>query len=314
VAVTDQLNSLVVKTEIDEVFNQEFNFINKQPGFASVSTPEIFKQMTIDNAAHIEAVLSGAGGYWNEKGEEQDTQLASPRVTNKTTYTAVTFAKGIQLSKEFWDDNMHGTWSKMVSDFARNGRITREREGFGLYRNSFTTTLTADGSAFISTSHTLIDGGTQSNEVTSNPPLSPDALNSAMTILMEMKSQDGVIAGCVGSDLLVPPKLFKKATEIVESALLADTANNNMNVYSSTYGIRVWTSNQLGAAAGGSDTAWWLLSSNHAVTRYIREDINTVLVDWKFTSNNNYIYKAVYREVYGVVDYVGAVGSDGTGV
>lgn len=312
-AMTDSLNSLVVKTEIDEVFLQKFNLRDTDPMVATVTTVEIFKPATLDNAAHIEAVLSGGGGYWDEKGEEEQVELTSPRVTNKVTYYAVTFAKGIELSKEFWDDNMHGTWTKTVSAFATNARLTRERTGFGLYRNAFTTTLTADGVPFIDTAHVLIDGGTQSNQLANNPPLNTTAIDSGITLMGEMKSQDGVIQGSSPRVLLVPMKLAKKAMEETQSTLTSETATNAINVYSSTYGLKVFKSPYLGAAAGGSDTAWFLLGDNHAVTRYVREDISTTLVDWRFSPNDNYVYKGRYREVYGVVDYVDAVGSLGDG-
>lgn len=312
-AVNNALNSIVVKTEIDEVFAQEFNLQSKDPMVATVLTPEIFKQVEMTNAAHIEGVLSGGGGYWNVKGEEVQVALASPRVTNKVTYTAETLAKGIELSKEFWNDNMHGTWQKMVRAFGREGRETRNRVGFGLYRNAFTTTLTADGVSFIDTAHPLIDGGTQSNQIANNPPLGTTAIDAGIVLLGEMKSQSGVTFGESPSCLLVPMKLAKKAMEETESTLTSETATNAVNVYSSTYGLKVYKSPHLGASAGGSDTAWFLLAENHSVTRYFRQEIETVLVPWQYRDNNNYLYKGDYRETYGVTDYIGAVGSLGDG-
>ncbi|TXH56078.1 MAG: hypothetical protein E6Q97_07240 [Desulfurellales bacterium] len=312
-SVNNALNSLVVKTEIDEVFTQEFNLQDTDPMVATVMTPEVFKQTEMTNAAHIEAVLSGGGGYWSAKGEEQQVNLVSPRVTNKVTYTADTLAQGIELSKEFWNDNMHGTWQKMVRAFAREGRETRNRIGFGLYRNAFTTTLTADGVSFIDTAHPLIDGGTQSNQIANNPPLSSSSIDSGIVLMGEMKSQSGVIFGDSPKCLLVPMKLAKKAMEETQSTLTSENATNAINVYSSTYGLKVYKSPHLGAAAGGSDTAWFLLADNHAVTRYFRQEIQTVLVPWEYRDNNNYLYKGDYREVYGVVDYIGAVGSLGDG-
>jgi phage major head subunit gpT-like protein len=137
-------------------------------------------------------------------------------------------------------------------------------------------------------------------------------LNSAIVALYEQKDQAGIVVGSTPQTLLVPPALFKTACEIVESELRSGTADNDMNVYSSKYGINVATSNRLGAAAGGSDTAWFLLGRNHSVTRWVRQGIVTDLVDYKFQRNNNYIYKANFREIVGAMDYVGIVGSDGT--
>jgi hypothetical protein len=150
-----------------------------------------------------------------------------------------------------------------------------------------------------------------SNRVAGNPVLSPTALNTAIVQLLEQKSQDGVIMGQQPAYLLVASANFKNATEIVGSQLVSDSANNALNVYSSTYGISVWHSPYLGASSGGSDTAWFILSRNHGVTRYIRQEIETSLVDYIYSTNNNYVYKGCFRETYGVTDYVGAVGSAG---
>jgi phage major head subunit gpT-like protein len=206
---------------------------------------------------------------------------------------------------------MHGTYTAMVRKFAENARSTRDKNAFAVYRGAFTTTLTADGAAFISDSHTTITGLTVDNRVTGNPTLSPTSLNTAIVQLLEQVSQDGVVMGQQPAYLLVPSALFKSATEITGSALVSDNANNAINVFSSTYNIQVFHSPYLGAAQGGSDTAWFLLSRNHGVTRYIRQDVTTDLVDYIYSTNNNYIYKGMFREQYGVSDYVGAVGSAG---
>lgn len=308
-AVTNALNPAVVQTELDAVFFQEYEY-PVGPGIATAETPEIFKQMRISNAAHIEEVLGGGGGFWPVKGEETPVQQSSPRVANKITFTSSTYANSIQLSKEFFDDNQHGTWAGIVRKFAENARATRDKNAFAVYRTAFTTTLTADGVALISASHATIGDGTVSNLVTG--ALSPTTLNSAIVSLLEQKSQDGVVMGQQPACLLVAPAIYKLALEITGSQLVSDSANNAINVYSSTYNIKVYQSPYLGAAQSGSDTAWFLLGRNHSVTRYIREDIETALVDYIYSTNNNYVYKGMFRETYGATDYVGIVGSTGT--
>jgi hypothetical protein len=204
---------------------------------------------------------------------------------------------------------MHGVWSKSVADFALVARVTQDDNGFKLFRNGFTTTLTADGNAFFST-HTLINGGTVINNDTG--VLSVDNLNGAIVALRQQKNQAGVILGNIPAILLVPSKLLKKAIEITESALIADSADNNLNVYRSAYGMKVLTSPWLDSVAGGSDTAWFLLSKNHAVTRLVRQGIQTALRDWMYSNNRTYFYQANFREECFVYDYVGAVGCTGT--
>jgi phage major head subunit gpT-like protein len=189
-------------------------------------------------------------------------------------------------------------------------RVTQDDNAFALFRNSFTTTLTADGVAFISASHPLIGGGTVSNVVSG--ALSDTTLNTAIVALREQKNQAGVILGGVPSILLVPSKLFKLATQLTDSALVADSANNAINVYRSAYGFTVYSSPYLGAAAGGSDTAWWLLTPNHSVSRLIRQGVETALRPWQYSNNRTYLYQGNYREQVFVPDFAGAVGALGT--
>jgi hypothetical protein len=127
-----------------------------------------------------------------------------------------------------------------------------------------------------------------------------------------MKDQAGVIRGSTPATLLVPPALWKHAREITDSALIADSGNNNVNVYRSALGITVWTSHWLGAVAGGSDTAWFLLAKRHGFTRLIRQGLETALTDWRYSNNLTYRYQANFRENYFAADYCGSYGSTGT--
>ncbi len=301
------LNPNLIKTRLDEVFMQEFQFENK-PGLATTATSDIFKQNTIDRGAVIMETFKGVG-YWDERAEEEDVASGTPRSTNLITFSVLNFAKSVDISKNLFDDDIHNTYEMMVRDMAETGKLTREKKGFEIYRNAFTSTYTADSATLISDTHTTISGVTVDNKLTA--ALSTTSLNTAIVALMEQKAEDGTIRGCIPNALLVPVALFKTACEIVESVLLADTANNNMNVYSSKYGIRVYQSPFLGAAAGGSDTAWFLLSSNHSVNRWVRQAITTDLVSYEYQRNNNYIYKAEFREVFGAINYIGIVGSTG---
>ena len=308
---TEAQNFAIVQTELDSVFYQNFDYDTNYPSIATVRTGDLFKPLETTHAAYILETFKGSP-LFPKIGETQFVPISTPAVTNKMTILVKDFAQGIELSKNLFDDNMHGVWAKAVSDFALVARVSQDDNGFALFRNSFTTALTADGVSIINSSHTLIGGGTQSNVLTSPAPLNPDNLNLAIISLRQQKNQAGVILGCVPSILLVPSGLFKKAVEITESALLADTANNNLNVYRSAYGLTVYTSPYLDSVnTGGSDTAWWLLSRNHSVTRLIRQGIQTSLRDWAYSNNRTYFYQANFREEVFCPDYVGIVGSTG---
>lgn len=308
---TEAQNFSIVQTEIDKVFFQEFDYNDSFPGVAHATTEGIFTPQETTHAAWIQSINKGSG-LFPAIGETVTVPLSTPRVTNKQTTQILTFAQGIDISKQLFDDNMHGVWAADVRDFATKARDTQDFVAFSLFRNGFTTSLTADGVSTFNTAHPLIGGGTQSNTASgATSALSPDALNTAITNLAEQKDQAGVIRGAYPSVLLVPPALWKHAREITDSALIADSGNNNVNVYRSALGLTVWTSHWLGAAAGGSDTAWFLLARNHGFTRLIRQGLEVNLTHYSYSNNLTYRYQANYRENYFCADYSGSFGAVG---
>lgn len=310
------LNPSVIKTVLDDVAMAEFNY-KEIAGFIDATNSEVFKQDSTTKAAEIQEMFKGVG-LFESYAEEADVPEDQPRITNQKTFSVITYGKSIDIPKNFFDDNMHSSYEKMVRDFGMKARISRDDNAFELYRGSFATYTTADAAYIVSDSHTTINGDTVDNKMTAQ--LSETALNDAMIMLAEQKDQAGVVVGGSPSVLLVPPALFKTACEIVESELRSGTSDNDLNYYASKYpGLKVVTSNRLGDvnAAGtnktvGSDTAWWLLGRNHMMTRWVRQEMATDLVPYQNQRNNNYIYKANFREMVGCMDYVGIIGSTGT--
>ncbi len=301
------LSPNAVKTALDQIFYPEFNK-DMLPQFAVAETGSVFKQDTADSSAVIAEVFEGSG-MWEAKSEEADIVGGSFRSKNPQTFLVAEMAKSIDVPRTFAADAKFSLVNKGVQDMANKGRVTRNSKAFGLYRGAFTTTLTNDGKALSADDHPIKDAQTVDNKATSS--LSESTLFDLTVMLTEQKAQDNTIAGCVASVLLVPPKLFKTACEITKSTLRSGTTYNDMNFYSDLYALEVRQSNFLGAAASGSDTAHFLLGDTHSVTRWVREDIWTDVVDWKFQRNNNYVYKGGFREATGAIDYVGVVASTG---
>lgn len=301
-------NFAIVQTELDTVYFQTFEYDSSTPGIATANTGEIFKPLTIDRAAYIGEV-NKATGLYSIIGETQTVPLSTPKVTNKYTIYIKDFADAIEISKDLYDDNMHGVWAEDVRQFALMARVTQDQYAFTLFNNAFTTTLTADGVTFINSAHPLIGGGTTSNLVTGG--LSNVTLNTAIVTLRQQVNQAGVILGGVPTILLVPPALFQLAIQITQSALISDSGNNAINVWRSAYGITVYQTPYMSAAAGGSDTAWFLMTPQHSVSRVVRQGVETALRPWQYSNNRTYLYQANFRENVFVPDYAGAVGSTG---
>lgn len=307
---TEAQNAAIVRTELDFVFYQELEYDAVMPTIATAQTAELFRPQFTTHAAEVYEVYGGVGLY-TQTAETQTVPLDTPKVTNKVFVNVLDWTKGVELSKNMFDDNMHGVWARVVQDMARKAKITQDFNAFGLFRNGFTTTLTADGVAVFGT-HTLIKGGTYTNFSSgAGSALSDTSLYTAIVSMRQQPDQSNVVMGNVPAILLVGSANYKLALQLVDSALVADSATNAINVYRSAYGIKVLTSPWLDAVAGGSDTAWFLLARNHTFTRLIRQGIETDLRDWRHSNNRSYFYQANYRESYYVPDYVGSYGMKG---
>ena len=116
-AFTEAQNLAIVRTELDTVFFQNFDYDGTDPGIVTAGTGKLFRQIPIDRLAYI-GEISKASGLWSSIGETQTVPTATPQVTNKYTINALDFANGIELSKNMFDDNMHGVWSENVRQFA----------------------------------------------------------------------------------------------------------------------------------------------------------------------------------------------------
>ncbi len=295
----------VVKTALDLVFNAEFS-LTSVPGLATSSSDAIFKQETIDRAAVITEQFMGTG-YFENRTEVQDVPAGTARVGNTKTFAVTNWAKSTDISKNLMDDDQHNTIDMLIKNMARNGRLTKDRNAFTVINLGFTTTTTNDGIALFSASHVALNGDIVSN-LSTGTALSEPNLNTQFNLLINQKTQDGTLGGHLPAVLLVPTALFKLATEITKSTLKSGSGNNDLNYYSELYpGLQVMHSPFLGAGFGGSDTSWFLLSADHSITRWVRQEISTDLVDYRTQRNNNYIYKAEYREVVGAISYEGIV-------
>lgn len=315
---TETQNFSLVQTELDEVFRQTYD-ADVPPNYATAMTAEIFKVTDTTHAAYIGTIHKGPG-LFSKIGEIQAVPSYIAKVANKWTVTIADFAEGISVSKDLFDDDIHGEWMSQVTEFAIMARRTQDFNAFKLFRGAFTTTLTADGSAFIG-SHTLIGGGTTNNQIVAadvgaaTSALTTSSFNIAMKRLAEVKSQAGIPLQCVGDVLLVPPSLYVNARQIAASALVPENGNNAVNVFTMDYAIKVYQSVYLGTASpdgAGSDTAWFLMDSmRHAVRRFVRQGIVTNLRDWGMSNDRTYYYQANFREEVFVPDYIGVVGAKG---
>jgi phage major head subunit gpT-like protein len=318
---SENQNLAVAQTELDFVFYQEFDLVDPRTVWPLLraTNESVFKVMRTSRAGEILEVYAGVETF-QKKAEGAVINATVPRVGNKKTMYVDTYAERIVISKEFFDDNMHGVWEQSVRDLARAARETQDIRATEIFRAGFTTQFTADGTPWFGT-HTTLKGATVVNFATGvGSALSTTSLKAAVRALQTQINQAGRISGGQPRTLVVPPALFDTAVVITESALMPGSGNNDINVYRNNYGIDIMVSPYLGTefsgavAAGytdGSDTAWFLLTANHSIKRVIRQDIQTFLRPYTETDNLSYTYSCFYRETVDVLDYSGSYGAVG---
>lgn len=310
-------NQDIVQTKLDKLFFQEFSKPDMGPGYIDVTYP-IFNQMTMDKKFY-QSEVNASVGLFVETPESQAVNVDVPQIGNYSIVEALKFTQSIPVSLEMMKDGMFGIVEKNVKELARLAKTSMNQKGFAVFRNAFTTQLTPDGVSFINAAHPLIKGGTESNllvtgDISGSPAttvLSSNSLDAAIQKLAVQKDQAGVLVGSGAAYLVVPPKLLKTAIQLTSSVLEGDSSTNAINVFRSDTGIRVVCSQFLGVVAGGSDTAFFVMSANHGVNRYVREGLSTMISDLANSNNLSYRYTAYYREAYETLDYAGIIGSTG---
>lgn len=304
--ITSALNPNVVKTALDELFFAEYNF-PEHPGYASAEDSSVFMQMDSSKAAEVTEELRSSG-YWATRNELATPDEAQPMSVYQQTFTNAALAKGVKISKHFMDDDQHGMWEKIVRDFAQLGRKSKDRNAFSVYRTGFTQTY-GDSQFLFDTDHPIV-GGTQSNKDTIK--LTETNFNTAIVALIDQKGRDGTVAGSSPESLLVATANYKRACIILDSKQRAGTANNDANVYSDKYRIMLKFSPFIGSAeSDGDDDYWFLLTRNHGIVRFKRQDVQTRLIDWRQREDMSYYYSGEFRQSVGAMSYVGAWGSTG---
>ncbi len=300
-------NLILVKTALDKLFD-ESTIEMAVAGKATATDEMVFTQDTATNAAVVSSVIGGGGYFQTTTDDVPLVPEANTSAAASRTSLVYEFLKNLPISRTFMADQQLSAVSKAVRQQALTYGASRDRKAFQVYANGFTTQTTIDNVALFSNSHVNQNGDTVDNLETGL--LSDANLNIMVNSLRTQLSQTGVILGYEPKFLLTPSILHSTGMQVAKSVLRAGTGNNDLNYFSEMYpGMKVVYSPFLDAT---SSTAYFLGSSTHGISRFEREAFFTDLVDWRYQSNDQYIYKMRAREVVDSIEYSGLVGSTGT--
>lgn len=309
------LDADAVLTAIDAALWEEYDR-ERQPDYLTVRSDMFFKQGSLSNIGFIWDEYSNVGNF-RETGEQEEFTNTDVRIGNTTTKKSVKYAKQIPISDEAFRADNKGLRAQIGNSVGDRARQTQDQVGIlNSYGDAFAGSVntTPDGAAPASNSHTTLTGVTVDNLETG--ALTPDNLWTAVQSLATQKAQDGEAGSHYFDGLIVPFNLYKTAKEVLDSTLVANGGENNINIFDTVYGT-VAISNSIFLtstynSASNAATSYHLVSRNHMWMRKVFYGMTTNMVPPEYSANDTYIYRAKFHEVVFPGSYTGYVGSNGS--
>ena len=312
---TTQLSVDATQTAIDAVMYENYDR-EEAPVYLSSRNEMFFKQGSIDTIAFIWDEDSNVGAFTSHQ-EQEEIKTSNTFIGNQTNKRIVKFMKSIPVSWEAFKTDQVGKRERIGQQIGDRGRLTQDKRAIlDVYGDAFAGTIntTPDGVAFASNSHVALTGGTVDNLETG--ALSPDNLWTLVTSLMNQPAQDGELGSHVFTGLLVPTTLYKLAKEIMGSTLLANSGENNLNVFDTDFGqVAIKQSQFLGSAYNSNanaNTSYHIVSANHMVQRKVLSDMDTDLIEPRYSRTDSYEYRARFAEVCFPGSWTGYAAANGT--
>lgn len=225
-------------------------------------SPKIFEQIDDKTSAYIVDDLGGLG-EWEAASEGTGGQYEDVVLGYPTTLTQAKYRKRFSVSFEAVDQDEYALLKK-VSDAKNMGRGARakiEKLTSAHIYGGFAT-AGSDGQFWFDTDHdkNREETGIDYSNLLSGP-FSHDNLELAESQIADnFKGPDGIMIEVSDNPVLLHPPALKGPVARVLSERAGErpgTQNRDINIYSGEYNPIMWK--YLSAAAGGSDTAWYII-------------------------------------------------------
>lgn len=312
---TSLLSPDACQTAIDAVLYESFNR-EENPAYLSARDSMFFNQSPTDSMVFIWDEDSNVG-LFEETDEQEEISTTNTFIGNQSTKRVTKYMKSIPISWEAFVTDKVGKREKIGSQIGDRARVTQDKKAIlNTYGDAFSGSIstTPDGQALASSSHVTLKGQTVDNLETA--ALSPDALWTCVTSLANQKGQDGDPGSHVFSGLVVPFNLYKTAKEVLNSSLLANSGENNLNIFDTDYGFvaikaSIYLTSTYNSATNAA-TSYHLLSKNHQIHRKVLSDMSTDLIEPKYSRTDSYEMRARFAESAFPGTWTGYVGCNGS--
>jgi len=270
--------------------------------------------LTSDSAYEDDYAISGFGPL-SEYGELQPTPLDEILKLGGVRFFHKKYGLGFIISEEMRDDGKFDLFGNLASALGVSSRHTVELFGHDVYNHAFDSSryIGRDGEPLISANHPVPGtGGVASNRPATDTDLSLAAIEAAWADWYMQVDDRGIPIDLSPATLVVHPKQYLFAKQLLESSSVVNTAQNsavnaNPGIINPVEGwLQIFTSPYL-----ADEAAWFMLAPNSEidVRFYWRKPMDTKT--WDDDDADGTIHKVKQRHSNGFGDWRGTYGSPG---
>jgi hypothetical protein len=313
---TAGLSPDATKTAIDAALYEEYQR-TQQPGYLSAQDSFFFNQSTTEGkTAFIWDEDAGIPNF-QKTAEQEEISNTDTFIGNQKTKASQKYTNQVPISDEAFRADQVGKRQKIGSQQGDAARRTQDSEAIlNTYGDAFAGSVntTPDGQALASDAHVTLRGATVDNKETG--AFTPDNAWTLTVSLANQKGQHGDLGSQIFEGTVVPFLLYKTAKEVLNSSLIPNSAENNLNIFDTDYGaVRIAASAFLGSAynsASNANTSYHFVSRNHMIMRKVFYGVTTSMITPEQSLNDSYALRVKYHEITFPGSWTGYAGSIGT--
>jgi hypothetical protein len=260
---------------------------------------------TMDRA-WIEDANLAAFGPLLEKPEGGRVLYQDPMPGRSKRYVAATWGLGFRITLEAQEDNLYGFQGrKFARALGRSVRYNFEIVSHSILNNAFNTAFNGfeTGVSLISTAHTNLRGGTQSNRPAVDADLSLTTLQAAIEAFRAWDTEEGMPMMSTPKYLVVGPTNMWVAGVLLGTTTLPGGNFNDINLLE-RLGLTLIIDDYL-----TDPDAWFLIGDDHDMNYFDRRLPRFTNVDEFDTDDMK--FKVTRRNAAGFGDWRGVYGSPG---
>jgi hypothetical protein len=299
------MRSTDFRSIVEPIMNEEFDGIYDQ---RADEWKQVFKEFSgTPRNYHEEPVLYGMGAA-PELPDGMPVTYQSGGVLFLQRYIYKVYGLAFALTKVLVEDGDHirigSTYSKHL---AQSLVETKETLGANVLNRSFNGSYQGgDGVALVANNHPIVNG-TFSNVLSTAAAMSQTSVEQLLIQIRNAVDSNGKRIRLTGTQLVTGPSNVFQAEVILNSALRAGTANNDINPVKS---MGMLKGGQANLARITSTTAWWIqtdapeglkLAKRRGLEKSMEGDFET----------DSMRYKATERYAFGWTDPRGIYGTAG---